>query len=81
MASSFLFTLGKYGLAIYFGKANPGSAYGAAGSIILILLWVSYSCMIFFLGAEFTRQYAEVEGNKIQPSENAVAIPEPEPKK
>jgi membrane protein len=49
-----LFTFGKTALAFYFGKADPASGYGAAGSIILILLWVSYSSMILFLGAEFT---------------------------
>jgi membrane protein len=56
--TSFLFTLGKYALSIYFGKAEPGSVYGAAGTIILILLWVSYSSMIVFFGAEFIKQYA-----------------------
>jgi membrane protein len=54
-----LFTIGKTALAFYFGKAEPGSGYGAAGSIILILLWVSYSSMILFLGAEFTHQFAD----------------------
>lgn len=53
-----LFTLGKTGLAFYFGKADPGSGYGAAGSVILILLWTSYSSMIMFFGAEFTASYA-----------------------
>ncbi len=58
MLTSFLFILGKYALGLYFGKFQPASAYGAAGSVILILLWVSYSCMILFFGAEFTKQYA-----------------------
>jgi len=53
-----LFTVGKTALAFYFGKADPGSGYGAAGSVILILLWTSYSSMIMFFGAEFTASYA-----------------------
>ena len=56
--TALLFALGEHLLGIYFGKANPGSTYGAAGSVVLILLWVSYSCLIFFFGAEFTRVYA-----------------------
>ena len=55
-----LFSLGKVALAFYFGKAEPGSGYGAAGSIVLILLWTSYSSMILFLGAEFTHTYADM---------------------
>lgn len=61
--TSILFTLGKYLLGLYFGTANPGSTYGAAGSIVLILLWVSYSCMIFFFGAEFTRVFSQKYGH------------------
>lgn len=53
-----LFVLGEFLMSFYFGKSNPGSTYGAAGSIVLVLLWVSYSCLIFFFGAEFTRQYS-----------------------
>lgn len=56
--TAILFTLGKYLLGLYFGTAQPGSTYGAAGSIVLVLLWVSYSCLIFFFGAEFTRVYS-----------------------
>jgi membrane protein len=60
LITAILFTIGKTALAFYFGKADPGSGYGAAGSIILILLWVSYSSMILFLGAEFTHSYADI---------------------
>lgn len=66
-----LFTLGKTALAFYFGKADPASVYGAAGSIILILLWVSYSSMIVFFGAEFTAAYANMYSGKVPPSEIA----------
>jgi membrane protein len=65
--TSILFTIGKTALAIYFGKADPGSGYGAAGSIILILLWVSYSSMILFLGAEFTHTYADIYSGGVAP--------------
>lgn len=63
-----LFVIGKFGLGIYFGNADPGSAYGAAGSLILILLWVSYSCLILFFGAAFTKVYARKYGHRIVPS-------------
>ncbi len=69
--TAILFEIGKFGLGQYFGKASPATAYGAAGSIILILLWVSYSSMIVFLGAEFTKEYAKAHSGKIKPSENA----------
>jgi len=74
MTTALLFILGKFGLGIYFGKADPGSAYGAAGSIILLMLWVSYSCMILFFGAEFTKQYAIDHGAEIKPKRGAELI-------
>ncbi|MEZ4802039.1 MAG: YihY/virulence factor BrkB family protein [Gelidibacter sp.] len=58
-----LFVLGEFLLSLYFGKSKPGSTYGAAGSIVLVLLWVSYSCLIFFFGAEFTRVYSKRYGH------------------
>ena len=66
-----LFTIGKTALAFYFGKAEPASIYGAAGSIILILLWVSYSSMILFFGAEFTVAYAKMYSGVVPPTEIA----------
>lgn len=69
--TALLFVLGKFALSIYFGKANPASAFGAAGSIILVLLWVSYSSMIVFFGAEFTRQYADMHSGGAAPAEHA----------
>ena len=56
--TAFLFLIGKYALAFYFGKADPGSTYGAAGSIILVMLWVSYTSLIVFFGANFTKVYS-----------------------
>jgi len=70
--TAFLFILGKTAIGFYLGKTNPGSAYGAAGSIVLILLWVSYSSMILFYGAEFTRAYADYFNGKVSPTEVAV---------
>lgn len=65
--TAILFVVGKLFLGIYFGQADPGSTYGAAGSIVLILLWVSYSSLILFFGAEFTYVYAKRYGKGIEP--------------
>ncbi len=70
--TSLLFVIGKTALGYYFGTANPGSLYGAAGSIILILLWTSYSSMILFFGAEFTKVYSDTYFGDIPADENAV---------
>jgi membrane protein len=72
IVTALLFELGKFALSLYFGKANPGTGYGTAGSVVLILLWVSYSSMIVFYGAEFTRAFATLREGKVPPSENAV---------
>src|SRR5659263_23500 len=72
--TAFLFILGKTAIGFVLTKANPASAYGAAGSIVLILLWVSYSSMIFFYGAEFTRAYADYFTGKVSPTDVAVKI-------
>jgi len=72
--TAFLFLLGKYAIGYYLSKTDPGSAYGAAGSIVIILLWVSYSSMILFYGAEFTRAYADHITGKVSATEDAVNI-------
>jgi membrane protein len=64
VVTALLFTLGKTGLEIYIAKAAPGSSYGAAGALALILLWVYYSAQIFLMGAEFTSVYAAEEGSR-----------------
>lgn len=70
--TSLLFVIGKTALGIYFGQANPGSGYGAAGFIILILLWTSYTSMIVFFGAEFTRAFSDFKNRgKVEPSKHA----------
>lgn len=67
-----LFEIGKFGLGLYFGKAEPGAGYGAAGSVILILLWVAYTSMIVFYGAEFTKAFADRYHGDVSAGENAV---------
>ena len=73
VVTAILFVLAKYALGLYFGNTDPGSAYGAAGSIILIMLWVTYAGMILLFGAEFTKVYANQYGHKVQPSEGSVS--------
>ncbi len=72
--TSLLFILGEYLLGLYFSNANPGSAYGAAGSIVIILLWVSYACLILFFGAEFTWVYSKRYGHGIEPKGHALLV-------
>ena len=69
--TSILFTLGKYLIGLYIGTSGVSSTFGAAGSLITILVWVYYSSLIFFLGAEFTRVYATQYGSGVAPAENA----------
>ena len=67
-----LFTLGKAGISLYLGNSSVGSAYGAAGSLVIFLMWVFYSAQIFLFGAELTKVWARTYGSKSRPSENAV---------
>ena len=72
--TSLLFALGRYGLSIYLGRAGVSSTYGAASSLVLILLWVYYAAQILFFGAEFTQVYANRYGSKVRPSDNAIPM-------
>lgn len=74
IVTSILFVIGKTLIGLYLGYSDPGSAYGAAGSIILILLWVSYTSLILFFGAEFTQTYGRRHGMEIIPVEFAVRV-------
>lgn len=76
--TAILFVVAKFALGLYFGQSNPGSTYGAAGSIILIMLWVSYTGLILLFGAEFTYVHISSHGKKREPT--AVAVPAPEAK-
>jgi len=70
--TALLFSLGKYLIGIYIEKGNPGSAFGAASSIIVILVWIYYTSIILYFGAEFTQAYAEKYDGGIRPSKYAV---------
>jgi membrane protein len=72
--TALLFTLGKFLIGLYIGKTAVGSTYGAAGSIIVVLVWVNYSAQILFFGAEFTQVYAREFGSRIQPTPYAVRL-------
>lgn len=69
--TSLLFTIGKFLIGLYLGSSGVTSSYGAAGSLITILLWVYYSSLIFLLGAEFTQSYATTYGSGLIPSAHA----------
>jgi membrane protein len=72
--TALLFNLGKYLIGLYLGSSGVGSTYGAAGSIIIVLVWVFYSAQILLLGAEFTQVYSKHLGTPIRPSQHAVSI-------
>ena len=72
--TALLFVIGKFLLGLYLSSGAAGSAYGAAGSLVTLLLWVFYSAQILLFGAEFTRIYADTYGSHIQPEEYAVRI-------
>ena len=72
--TSFFFMLGKFAIGFYLGNSTVASVYGAAGSVIIILVWVYYSAIILYFGAEFTKIYTKKFGRPIIPSEYAVEI-------
>jgi membrane protein len=76
LATAVLFTIGKFALGIYLGRSEPGSAFGAAGALALLLVWIYYSAIIVFLGAEFTQAYATERGAGIAPADGAVRVVE-----
>jgi membrane protein len=73
--TSLLFHLGKYGIAVYIGRASVASTFGAAGSLAVVLVWIYYSSQIVLFGAELTRAYANRYGSQVRPDENAVEAP------
>ncbi len=74
VATALLFMLGKFGISFYISKTNVGSTFGAAGSIVVLLVWVYYSSIILYFGAEFTKAYAVKYGSPIHPDEYAVTM-------
>ena len=65
VVTAILFTLGKYLIGLYIGRAGVSSSFGAAGSLIIVLVWVYYSAQIFLLGAEFTWVFAHRHGSRV----------------
>ncbi|MEO8044981.1 MAG: YhjD/YihY/BrkB family envelope integrity protein, partial [Spartobacteria bacterium] len=74
--TAILFTAGKYLISLYLGTGSVASSFGAAGALILILVWIYYSTTIFLLGAEFTKVYASRYGSGIRPTRNACFVSE-----
>lgn len=74
LITSVFFTLGKLAIGYYLGSSNITNVYGAAGSVMIIMVWVYYSSIILYLGAEFTKVYAKLYGGKIFPNEYAIWI-------
>ncbi len=74
MSTSILFMLGKFGITFYIGSTDVGTTYGTAGSLVVLLIWVYYSSVILFFGAEFTKAYAAHFGRPIHPNDYAVWI-------
>ena len=72
IATALLFMLGKLGISFYISKSNVGSTYGTAGSLVIILLWIYYSAIILYFGAELTKAYAIKYGSPIHPNDYAV---------
>jgi membrane protein len=77
IATAILFMIGKYLIGLYIGRASVGSAFGAAGSLAVLLVWIYYSAQIVLLGAEFTRVYANRFGAKVRPSKQAIPAQDP----
>ena len=71
-----LFLVGKALIGAYLGRSSYGSAYGAAGSLVILLVWVYYSAQILFFGAEFTKVYADQFGSTIRPARDAEPVTE-----
>jgi membrane protein len=79
--TAILFMVGQYLIGLYIKYTAQGSAYGAAGSIVIILVWIYYSSAILFIGAEFTQVYAEATGCVIEPADYAVLVQQTEVEK
>jgi len=74
VATTILFSLGKFGISFYISRSSIGSIYGTAGSLIVLLVWIYYSALILYFGAEFTKFYAIQFGDEIKPAEYAVTV-------
>jgi membrane protein len=72
--TALLFVAGKFALGLYLGRSSPGDAFGAAGALAVVLVWIYYAGMILLFGAEFTQQWARQRGSGIEPEEGAVRV-------
>lgn len=79
--TALLFMIGRLVIGIYIEKSATSSSYGAAGSLIVIMLWVYYTAAILYFGAEFTRAYADFNGKRIEPADYAVHVVQKEEEK
>ena len=76
VSTAALFLVGKFAIGLYLGRSGIGSAYGAAGSFVVLLVWINYSAQILFFGAEFTQVYAKRHGSRITPARGAEPVTE-----
>ncbi len=76
LLTALLFDIGRFILGYYLGNSQLGSAYGAAGSLLIVLVWIYYSAQILFFGAEFTKVFATRYGEGVVPTQNAVRVTE-----
>lgn len=76
LVTAFLFMVGRFAISFYISKSDFGNAYGAAGSLVIVLVWVYYSSLILYFGAEFTKAYCNRFGGGIQPNAYAVSARE-----
>lgn len=74
VVTAVLFLIGKFAISLYISQTKVGSTYGAAGSLVVLLVWVYYSSIILYLGAEFTKAYALMYGSAIHPNDYAVTM-------
>ena len=81
LVTAVLFTLGKAAIGAYLGRASIGSSYGAAGSLVVLVVWVYYASLIFFVGAEITHVYGRWRERRIRPTEDAVVAKQQPPPK
>ena len=78
LVTALLFVIGKFLIGFYLGRSNPGEAFGAAGSVVVILVWIYYTALILLAGAEFTQIWAKRYGSQIEPADDAVRVVEEE---
>jgi membrane protein len=74
LVTAVLFTIGRFGIALYLGHSTIAKNYGAAGSLVALLIWIYYSCAILFYGAEYVRAHRLAQGLKVEPKETAVLV-------